>query len=115
METRGELDMIRRALLLAMVAGLFVGFSASRAEAQQAFGQSWGGARPKQDWDRFYHYPYVYYPQNFWTDQYYRSSGSLYFRYPPEMRVPVYNQRWHNYYPSSRIYHRGHHFQLDVF
>ena len=107
--------MIRRVLMLAVVAVVFAGFSASRAEAQQAFGQSWGGARPKRDWDRFYHYPYVYYPQNFWTDQYYRSSGSLYYRYPPEMRIPVYNQRWHNYYPSSRIYHRGHHFQLDVF
>jgi len=86
---------------------------AEDCSAQQAFGRSWGNARPAQDWDRFYHYPYVYYPQNFYTDQYYRSSGSLYYRYPAEMRIPVYNKRWYNYYPTDRLYHRGHPFQLD--
>ena len=67
------------------------------------------------NWGRFYHYPYVYYPQNFWGNEYYRSADSLYYRYPPEMRIPVYNRRWHNYYPNRRKYHSGHHFVLDVF
>ncbi|MCP4829039.1 MAG: calmodulin-binding protein, partial [Proteobacteria bacterium] len=40
---------------------------------------------------------------------------SLYHRYPPEMRIPVYNKKWHNYYPSHRRFHSGHHFILDVF
>jgi hypothetical protein len=31
------------------------------------------------------------------------------------MRVPVYNRSWQNYYPKSRRYHHGHHFNLDVF
>ena len=76
-----------------------------------------------------YHYPYVWYPQNFWGEDYYRSSEDMYYRYPPEMRVPVYNRQWHNYYPETllderhrriknpepRLYHKGHHFQLDVF
>jgi hypothetical protein len=31
------------------------------------------------------------------------------------MRVPVYNRKWYNEYPTSRLYHRGHHFKLDVF
>ena len=70
---------------------------------------------PAQDWDRFYHYPYVYYPQNFWGNEYFRSADSLYHRYPPEMRIPVYNRHWHNYYPNRRAYHWGHHFALDVF
>jgi hypothetical protein len=65
--------------------------------------------------EAFYHYPYVYYPQNFWGNEYYRSADSLYYRYPPEMRIPVYNKRWHNYYPNRRMYHAGHHFILDVF
>ena len=113
-DTGGTREMIR-SLMLAMIATCGVAFATTDCSAQQAYGQSWGQARASYDWDRFYHYPYVYYPQNFWTNQYYRSSGSLYYRYPPEMRIPVYNQRWYNYYPTARLYHRGHHFNLDVF
>ena len=107
--------MIRRVTFCFVAVAAFVAATSSRCEAQQAFGQSWGTSRPVYDWDRFYHYPYVYYPQNFWSDQYYRSSGSMYYRYVPEMRIPVYNKRWYNYYPTCRLYHSGHHFNLDVF
>ena len=58
------------------------------------------------DWDRFYHYPYVYYPQNFWGNEYYRSADSLYYRYPAEMRIPVYNRHWFNDYPTPRPYYQ---------
>ncbi len=85
------------------------------AEAQQAFQRQWGHSYSTQDWNRLYHYPYVYYPQNFWGTDYYRSSDDLYFRYPPEMRIPVYNRQWQNYYPQARRYHSGHHFILDTF
>jgi hypothetical protein len=81
----------------------------------KAFGQSWGNLGNSRDCDRFYHYPYVFYPQNFRGSDYYRSSDSMYYRYPPEMQIPVYNRNWHNEYPSSRRYHWGHHFILDVF
>lgn len=80
-----------------------------------AFGQTWGGAASDRDCSRFNHYPYVFYPQNFRGSEYYQSSNSMYNRYPPEMQIPVYNKHWHNYYPSSRRYHWGHHFILDVF
>ena len=80
-----------------------------------AFGGAWGGAASNRDCSRFYHYPYVFYPQNFRGSEYYRSSDSMYYRYPPEMQIPVYNKAWHNYYPSSRRYHWGHHFITDVF
>ncbi|HBE66796.1 MAG TPA: calmodulin-binding protein [Planctomycetaceae bacterium] len=80
-----------------------------------AYGRSWGGAASNRDCSRFYHYPYVFYPQNFRGSEYYQSSDSLYYRYPPEMQIPVYNRAWHNYYPSNRRYHWGHHFILDVF
>lgn len=96
--------MLRRIVLLAVVVGAAGWFQTATAQAG-----------PK-DWERFYHYPYIYYPQNFWGPEYYRSANNLYFRYPPEMRIPVYNTTgWHNYYPSDREYHRGHHFILDVF
>jgi hypothetical protein len=87
----------------------------SDAQQPQAFGQQWGGAASSRDYNRFYHYPYVYYPQNFWGNEYYRSSNSMYNRYPPEMQIPVYNRQWYNAYPSNHRYHWGHHFILDVF
>jgi len=107
--------MIRRTMLaLAVAAGLSALFPAS-SQAQQAYGRQWGRSYNTQDWNRFYHYPYVWYPQNFWSADYYRSSDSLYYRYAPEMRVPVYNKKWHNEYPLPRRYHSGHHFILDTF
>lgn len=105
----------RFAIIAATAAMLLAGLAADTAEAQQAYGRAWGHTYTTQDWNRFYHYPYVYYPQNYWGNEYYRSADSLYYRYPAEMRIPVYNRKWHNYYPSTRRYHMGHHFVLDVF
>lgn len=107
--------MRRIALLLAIVVFTLGALTSDQALAQQAFGRQWAGTYTTQDWNRFYHYPYVYYPQNFWTQDYFRSAEDLYFRYPPEMRIPVYNRKWFNYYPEPRRYHQGHHFILDVF
>jgi hypothetical protein len=100
------------------VATLFL--AADAARAQQPFaGQSpapqWVGGYTTNDWNRLYHYPYVWYPQNFYADGYYQSANDMYYRYPQEMRVPVYNRAWQNYYPKDRRYHQGHHFNLDVF
>jgi hypothetical protein len=88
---------------------------ANAADGAQAYGRQWGHTYNVQDWNRFYHYPYVYYPQNFWTPDYYKSSQSLYHRYPPQMGIPMYNKCNQNYYPMPRRYHEGHHFILDVF
>jgi hypothetical protein len=108
--------MIHRTVLAVLgIAALVAVLSASEAQAQQAFGRQWGGQQSTQDWNRFYHYPYVYYPQNFYGPDYYKSSQNLYFRYPPEMRIPVYNTRWLNMYQEPQRYHSGHHFILDVF
>jgi hypothetical protein len=108
--------MIRRKwLALFGAAAILVLLSVVDARAQQAYGLQWGRTYTTQDWNRFYHYPYVYYPQNFWGSDYYRSAESLYFRYPPEMRVPVYNREWQNEYPQDRRYHSGYHFIMDVF
>ena len=108
--------MLRRMLLFAACTALAAStFAASQASAQQAFGRAWGGGMTNRDWQRMYHYPYVYYPQNYWNKDYFKSSQSLYNRYPAEMRIPVYNKRWQNYYPENRRYHSGHHFVLDVF
>jgi hypothetical protein len=107
--------MIRRLLIAACAAALWSLLPVEECQAQQAYGRQWGHTYNTQDWNRFYHYPYVYYPQNFWSGDYYRSSEDMYYRYPQEMRVPVYNNSWHNYYPEPRKFHRGHHFVLDTF
>ncbi len=107
--------MIRRTMLVLLIAAALVPLMSVAAQAEQAYGRQWGRAYTTQDWNRFYHYPYVFYPQNYWGTDYYRSSEDLYYRYPPEMRIPVYNMKWMNYYPEERRYHMGHHFILDVF
>ena len=108
--------MLRRTMFLVVcAAGLSALLAASEASAEQAYGRQWGRTYGTQDWNRFYHYPYTYYPQNFWSTDYYRSSEDLYHRYPAEMREPVYNRGWHNYLPKGRKYHSGHHFILDTF
>ena len=109
--------MIRRTIIILLCASaLCLSLSVGKAQAdERAYGRAWGNAYGTQDWNRFYHYPYVYYPQNFWGNEYYRSAESLYYRYPPEMRIPVYNKKWQNYYPQERRYHSGHQFILDVF
>ncbi len=107
--------MVRRILLICLIAAAAVTCLSRSAQAQRAYGQSWGSAASNQDWERFYHYPYTYYPQNYWGQEYYKSSDSLYYRYPKEMQIPVYNRKWQNYYPTCRPYHSGHHFILDVF
>jgi hypothetical protein len=109
--------MIRRTVLaLLCAATLTFALTTPAAHAdERAFGRVWGGTYGSRDWERFYHYPYVFYPQNFYASEYYRSSEDMYYRYPPEMRVPVYNTKWHNFYPQGQRYHMGHHFMLDVF
>jgi hypothetical protein len=119
--------MIRRSMLAWLVVGGLWALSPRLPAAQpghapetiypngQAFGRNWSEGFSGRDYDRFYHYPYVYYPQNFWSHEYFRSRNHLYYRYPPEMRVPVYNKQWFNYYPQPRKYHKGHHFILDQF
>ena len=107
--------MIRRMLLAAATCVVLAGLVGSLQAQDRAYGRVWGGQYGRTDWERFYHYPYVFYPQSFWGTGYYRSSESLYYRYPPEMRIPVYNRAWHNEYPEARRYHQGHQFILDTF
>lgn len=70
------------------------------------------GVGQPYDWGRFYYYPYVYYPHNFRGPV---QFDNLYYRYPQERQIPVYNAHWHNFYPSEHPYYKGHHFILDVF
>ena len=95
---------------------LFIGLCVAAFSAVSFIGSGDAEAAPPgqpTNWQRFYYYPYVYYPHNFQTQP--ESYDHLYYRYPTERRIPVYNKDWHNFYPSERPYHYGHHFILDVF
>jgi hypothetical protein len=102
--------------VFALAFAVFATDAAAQAPAagQQAYGYQWGYSYNTHDWNRLYHYPYVWYAQNFYADGYMQSANDLYYRYPQEMRVPVYNRAWQNY-PKNRRYYQGHHFNLDVF
>lgn len=65
------------------------------------------------DWQRFYYYPYVYYPHNFQPQP--QSQDHMYYRYTNQQRIPVYNADWYNFYPTKKPYHSGNHFTMDVF
>jgi hypothetical protein len=93
---------MQRALFAAVMC---LGVSAVGEVASAAEGQP-------SDWNRFYHYPYVYYPHNFQAPAQY---NHMYHRYPQSRQIPVYNKDWHNFYPEKRPWHKGHHFVLDVF
>lgn len=108
--------MIRRTMLVLLVAAALTALiSVGDAQAEQAYGRQWGRTYSTQDWNRLYHYPYVYYPQNFWGPDYYKSADDLYYRYPTEMRIPVYNLQWQNMYPKGDRYYQGHHMRMDIF
>lgn len=96
--------MLRRLLLIAVMAVV----------ATAGFSQPVQAAPPGQpsDWQRFYHYPYVYYPHSFQKPQQY---NNMYHKYPQSMQIPVYNKSWYNFYPTEKPYHSGHHYILDVF
>ncbi len=100
--------MVRRTILGAL---LFVSMVTAALVGNSTPAQAEGIGQP-YDWGRFYYYPYVYYPHNYSAPIQY---DNLYYRYPQERQIPVYNKAWHNFYPSAHPYYRGHHFILDVF
>jgi hypothetical protein len=104
---QGDESMRIRVALASLIVGLMViviGLSPERATAANE-GQP-------SDWQRFYYYPYVYYPSNFQKPVQY---DHMYYRYPPARQIPVYNTAWHNFYPEPHPWHQGHAFILDVF
>lgn len=100
--------MLKRSLTLVAFAIAFVAMGWMGTSPVEA-------APPGQpsNWQRFYYYPYVYYPHNF--QQTPQSYNHLYYRYSKERQIPVYNQDWHNFYPTEKPYHYGHHYILDTF
>ena len=52
---------------------------------------------------------------NFYPEEYFRSADNMYYRYPAEMRIPLYDKRNYNYYAEPKTYHQGFHYMTDIF
>jgi hypothetical protein len=97
-----------RTILGPMVVGMVMAVAVTFGSACAVAGNE--GQPP--DWQRFYYYPYVYYPHNFQRPI---EFDHMYYRYPPQRQIPVYNTAWHNFYPEPNPWHQGAAFILDVF
>lgn len=100
--------MVGRAIVATLV--LLVAYLAA-AELGPSQARAAGQGQPA-NWNRFYYYPYIYYPHNYAKPQ---QFDHMYYRYPQDRRIPVYRSDWYNFYPTKKPYHRGSHFILDVF
>ena len=54
--------MARPHVTIFCAAAVLAAVCVSTARAEQAFERQWGRTYTTQDWNRLYHYPYVYYP-----------------------------------------------------
>lgn len=105
------MGLFRKIVLLGVLGAMMLG-SASQAQAN--------------DWGRFYHYPYSYFPQNFrkpFRSRDFSTSPQGYPMYPQYMAFPPYFRK-DLYYPYMRhqragnnwvSHYQGNHYQLDVF
>jgi hypothetical protein len=91
--------------------------------ATPAFGQNYTDYRypPKIDYQtsKFWHYPYYYYPANYWPcmgPQWPEQPGSPPLPPPAYMAFPPFKEpNWRYEYWQPQRYYRGFHFLLDVF
>lgn len=80
-----------------------------------------------EDWGRFYHYPYSYYPVNFrqpFRSRDFDTSRTGYPAYPAYMGFPPYYRK-DLFYPymtplrmpgnKPHMHHQGNHYVLDIF
>jgi hypothetical protein len=92
--------------LLAAVLGLACWSAAAPAQAQ-------GGLDP----NRFFHYPYYYFPHNYWPSQgpqWPEPLGAPYRPAPAYMAYPPFREpHWRYEFWAPQNYYRGTHFWLD--
>ncbi len=69
--------------------------------------------------NRFFHYPYTYFPHSYWPAQgpkYPEPVGAPYMRPPAYMAYPAFKEpHWRYEMDKPQEYYRGFHFWLDQF
>ena len=72
-----------------------------------------------QPLNRFFYYPYYYFPHNYWASQgpqWPEPVGAPYMAPPAYMAYPPFKEpHWRYEYFAPQSYHRGFHFWLDQF
>jgi len=98
--------MLRRGLPLLLAGIMSIGLWLAAPNAGQA-----------HDPMRLYHWPFTYYPQTYWPNQYKWPDPRMSFQPPPPyMAYPLKRDNWYRYeILENRRYHRGFHFFLDQF
>jgi hypothetical protein len=75
-----------------------------------------GAANSQADeWGKYYHYPYNYFQQYYWSPYDYQPVYDYQYRYPQQMRVVPKRHGWRSWHTQDKPWHRGYHFVLDVF
>ena len=105
--------MSRRWLALVVAGALGVGMWAANPTPVQA-------QTPQSlQLNRFYHYPYYYFPHNYWPlygPRWPERQGQPYMRPPAYMAYPPFREpNWRYELWEPQRYYRGHHFWLDQF
>jgi hypothetical protein len=76
-------------------------------------------AQDPATWNRFFHYPYYYFPHNYWPNmgpKWPEPVGAPYMRPPAYMAYPPFKEiNWRYHLWEQHRYYRGFHFWLDQF
>ena len=95
---------------------LTIGFFASAQVAQAQYYQPY---HQSYQLNRLYHYPYHYFPHNYWPamgPRWPEGPGMPYQRPPAYQAFPAFREPgWRYEYWQPQRYYRGSHFWLDVF
>lgn len=106
---------MNRRMLTALAAGLALCCFASASDAQQPQYQYYTGYQL----NKWYYYPYTYFPHNYWPAQGPRwpeGPGMPYMKPPAYQAYPPFQQQnWRYELWQPQPYYRGHHFWLDQF
>jgi len=104
---------MRRWILVILAAGMSLSlWFCTPADAQQP-------GPPAYNLNRFYYYPYYFFPHNYWptmSPRWPEPPGMPYMRPPAYQAYPAFhepNWRFENW--SAQKYYRGFHFWLDQF
>lgn len=95
-------------------------FGGPAARAQSYPGNAYPGQAPYYALDRFYYYPYTFFPHNYWPNMSPAWPGpytnACYQRPPAYMAYPPFREpHWRYELWEPQKYYRGSHFWLDQF
>lgn len=112
--------MFHRSLRIAVTVALtLASWAVAAREAQAQYAPDVSTASPSRSLNRFWYYPYYYFPANYWPSmgpKYPEPIGAPYQRPPAYMAYPPFREpSWRYEYCEPQKYYRGFHFWLDQF